>query len=616
MGNETLGVILAGPDKMAARSQVLPRSDIVVGRRDLRNDSSKPDFDLNPDPRVSRRHTRLWQANEKWYIQDLTSKRGTFVGDRPIPKAEPVEWVPGSPVVTGETTWTVVPRDWLFVRSGDVIVCGSFAETVSHATCHCGIPLVGPLTARNIGAHPSCLWRLRFHLERYSNPWFVDVPEILPGAVQSLTTSPVHLHLDQLESRSVPESAELSVYIGAKRSNAASREVTILPTWAWPYSARYRTTLAGFVLPDHPIVQRIVDQACVETRNETGLPSFRALVQSGHRKSEQRVLQALYRYLKDDCILHWCPPKGRPSHQNIRAPDRIVARTSPKLQGEATCVDLALLMAACLESTGLWPVLVLTGTEQNVPSHAFAGCWTGALPGGRPVIRNKDYLCREVEAGNLLLLECTAFARHPGMPGPDLDFDAAMRAACEQLTGEPWVCAVDIGSLRHPYGSITPIDSSLDPLVRRVYQEAQEFARRKQRRFVETTFVLYGCLAVQGQVALWLCDEIGRSPAEFCEQLSQLIPPGTHGGRLSQTHNCRQCQTAAREAARGMGLASVQEHHLLFALLTQGRYSAKFSHVCERLDIDVDRLATILARRYLPPGTSDVGSLGQSILDS
>jgi len=526
-----------------------------------------------------------------------------------------VEFIPGSPVLTGETLWTIVPHDWLLIRSHNVIACGPFAEMVSYATCHCGIPLVGPLTAWNFGSYPSRSWRLRLQLENYGDPWFVNVPEIPAGGSLALGTSEGHLHLGQMELKLAPESTKLSVSVGAGRSTTASHDVTILPTWSWPYGARYRTTLAGFVLPDHPIMQRVVGEACVGTRNTTGMPSFRALIQSGYRKSEEHVLRALYRYLKNDCVLHWCPPEGHQSHQNLRTPDSIVTSTSPKLEGEATCVDLALFLAACLENTGLWPVLLLTGTDESVPSHALAGCWTGALPGGRPVIRDKNYLRREVESGNLLLLECTAFARDLGTPGQDLDFDAAMRAAYRQLTDEPWVWAIDIGSLRYPYGSITPIDSPLHPLVRRAYQEAEEFARRKQRRFVETAFVLYGCLAARGQVVLWLCDEIGESPVDLCERLSQLIRPGTHTGPLSQTQNCRQCQTSAREAARCTGLGSVEEHHLLFALLTQGRYSAKFCHVCEALEIDIDRLMTILTRRYRPPGASQIDSLGHSILE-
>ena len=44
-----------------------------------------------PDKLVSRRHARVFYANNKWYIEDLGSKNGTILDDNDIRNAGPVE---------------------------------------------------------------------------------------------------------------------------------------------------------------------------------------------------------------------------------------------------------------------------------------------------------------------------------------------------------------------------------------------------------------------------------------------------------------------------------------------------------------------------------------------
>lgn len=68
----------------------------------------------------------------------------------------------------------------------------------------------------------------------------------------------------------------------------------------------------------------------------------------------------------------------------------------------ATCMDITILFASCLESFGLHPVLI------TAPSHIFAGVWLtekGRL--NEPVISDTAQLREFIRQGKLVALECT-----------------------------------------------------------------------------------------------------------------------------------------------------------------------------------------------------------------
>ena len=82
----------------------------------------------------------------------------------------------------------------------------------------------------------------------------------------------------------------------------------------------------------------------------------------------QRVdaqVQALWATLAIDWQIGYInpPPAFSAASQRVRRPTEILG------QGNGTCLDLALMLAACLEFIGLRPVLILS------PGHAYAGWW-------------------------------------------------------------------------------------------------------------------------------------------------------------------------------------------------------------------------------------------------
>ena len=63
---------------------------------------------LNMDPMVSGHHARIVRDEEKTYLEDLSSRNGTFVGDRKVDARTPIQ--PGTIFSVGTTSLEFMPR--------------------------------------------------------------------------------------------------------------------------------------------------------------------------------------------------------------------------------------------------------------------------------------------------------------------------------------------------------------------------------------------------------------------------------------------------------------------------------------------------------------------------
>ncbi|MBL6764634.1 MAG: FHA domain-containing protein [Verrucomicrobiae bacterium] len=54
------------------------KEDVLIGRGS-EGDGPKPDLCLDFDPKASRRHARIWQEDDDYWLEDLDSRRGTLV---------------------------------------------------------------------------------------------------------------------------------------------------------------------------------------------------------------------------------------------------------------------------------------------------------------------------------------------------------------------------------------------------------------------------------------------------------------------------------------------------------------------------------------------------------
>jgi very-short-patch-repair endonuclease len=151
-------------------------------------------------------------------------------------------------------------------------------------------------------------------------------------------------------------------------------DITLLARNEWCGLSSLPEILAAFVLPNDPAVMTVLGRAAEVLSENTGRSGFNGY-QDKNRKRAWEEVAAIYRAILELKIRYIVPPASFESTgQKVRLPSDILE------QRFATCLDLALLFAACCEQAGLHPlVLVHDG-------HAYAGCWleprTMPLPAG------------------------------------------------------------------------------------------------------------------------------------------------------------------------------------------------------------------------------------------
>jgi hypothetical protein len=72
----------------------LRRRSVLLGRVSMSR-NTHPEIDLSSDPGVSRRHAQLTTDGTRWFVEDLGSSNGTFVG--PASGPLPVQPIPVGP---------------------------------------------------------------------------------------------------------------------------------------------------------------------------------------------------------------------------------------------------------------------------------------------------------------------------------------------------------------------------------------------------------------------------------------------------------------------------------------------------------------------------------------
>ena len=95
---------------------LLRHTSSLVGRAS-RSRGIHPEVDVSGDPGVSRRHAQLTSDGTRWFIEDLGSANGTYVGaaaqslpEDPVPSGQKREIAPGEQVYLGAWTRIVIRK--------------------------------------------------------------------------------------------------------------------------------------------------------------------------------------------------------------------------------------------------------------------------------------------------------------------------------------------------------------------------------------------------------------------------------------------------------------------------------------------------------------------------
>jgi len=192
-----------------------------------------------------------------------------------------------------------------------------------------------------------------------------------PGS-EDLLQEGVHVPLGSRSLRRVQESTRSSLYVSVTCGDAIlhrkTTDVTLLPIDQWSDSEEDRRWLPSFVLPRDPAVREIMAGAdrylrALTDDNNAGFDGYQRSQE--YEDAVDLQVRAIWCSLLYDWQLRYVnpPPTYSGWSQRLRTPSQVLA------EGRGTCIDLALVLASCLEYVGIYPVIIL------IAGHAFPGWW-------------------------------------------------------------------------------------------------------------------------------------------------------------------------------------------------------------------------------------------------
>ncbi|WP_374566554.1 hypothetical protein [Ideonella sp.] len=204
-----------------------------------------------------------------------------------------------------------------------------------------------------------------------------DLPEERSALVLTdRVVLPLTSTLIRTQSERIQSSLRVAVHCGGELVTQETHRVGLAPVDEWQDGelAEWRW-LPSFVLPRDPAVARIVDSAqailcALADDTAAGFDGYQSVDENGADDDARygcvdKQVQALWYAILNQHGLTYInpPPSYGQGTQRLRTPSQLLA------ERRGTCIDLALLLAACLEYVGISPVLFL------LSGHAFAGYW-------------------------------------------------------------------------------------------------------------------------------------------------------------------------------------------------------------------------------------------------
>jgi len=284
--------------------------------------------------------------------------------------------------------------------------------TVSYASYQNNVPLLRSLSLTNTTDQPLREVEVAVHCE----PEFADAIRLKferldpqeTRRIEALDLKFQHRYLTELNEA---ERGRIIVKINSAGTELtrADHAVDVLAYDQWAGVRALPELLAAFSLPNNPAVDRLIFQAG-ELLAKGGGRSMNGY-QSKNREDVWAQVSAIYSAIGASGLHYSEPPASFTSDgQKIRTPDRILSG------GIATCMDLTMLLASCLEQAGLNPVVLIK------KGHAWVGCWLINTIFPTPTFDDGQAVRKRVASGELIAFETTVLTHRPR---------PSLRAACE-----------------------------------------------------------------------------------------------------------------------------------------------------------------------------------------
>ena len=222
-------------------------------------------------------------------------------------------------------------------------------------------------------------------------------------------------------------------------------QVELLAFDQWAGSMVLPEQLAAFVTPNNPVVPAILKRTSEILQQWKSSPAIEGYKQRDPGRVKL-MMGALFAAIKEHSIAYsTLAPSYAELGQRIRLCD---ALWGDRL---GNCLEMTLLYAACLESMGLNPLLILT------EGHAFAGCWLIADTFADSVNDDVSLITKRTAAGmnEIMAVECTKMCN-----GDNSTFDEAVACANSNLAkDDEFSMFVDVRRARA--ASINPLPTRI-----------------------------------------------------------------------------------------------------------------------------------------------------------
>jgi hypothetical protein len=153
-------------------------------------------------------------------------------------------------------------------------------------------------------------------------------------------------------------------------------QVMLLPPDEWTDDDVNRQWLPSFVLPRDPAISKVIKTAeellpALADHRDAGFDGYQSIGRDAEDPygAVDTQVQSIWAALSLHMQLRYVnpPPTFTSASQRVRTPSQIISGS------RGTCIDLALLIASCLEFVDVYPVLFL------LKGHAFCGYWRSDL---------------------------------------------------------------------------------------------------------------------------------------------------------------------------------------------------------------------------------------------
>jgi hypothetical protein len=496
--------------------------------------------DLAPDRRISRVHARVWEDSGQWWLEDLGSKNGTRLCGQEIAGVGPVPLDPGIPIKVGYTTLILAPENWRRVMAGNVSVEFRFAGAIGLSLAHSGLGPVTGMVARNDSQDVAEETEVGFSIAGYGSSDSVTIPSLRPGQAVLIGSPQFHWATAVLEGQ--VEGTRTCMYVSVRGQTVPNEclELRVLAHNEWSSLVEHRDSLASFVLPNHPVITRLTHQIR-QNRGLCGMTKGRDLV------------AAVYGFLAEQCSLVYTAeaPSFERECQKLRLPHQVMP-VAGDWGGEGTCVDLALLAAGCLENLGDEAVIVLV--DLGSCWHALVGTkgpWYVGHVASDPPVDN--------------LIDPTGFSLRDG---GKLTLQEARERAVEMVLSHRIACTIDVPSCRDR--GLLPLPFAGEPnLSGRVVLAidlARNLATKRQRSKTGASHLFLAMLAFKDGVTARTFTHLGVQLEQIaglqdgCGALAEMPDMG-------ESYHFDMALAGAKELAKRCGSPSVDEEHLLVALM-------------------------------------------------